>query len=276
MLNRQLSKAFTIFRYLYYLYTEISLLKIVKTKKDLKMFWPNSAGSIREKKFITYNTLRNLIPILGRFSDRKVSTLSEFKSVFTQSNNSGIIGELLKRYGSDKSTTHNYDLVYELLFSNPSEVNAVLEIGIGSPNLKIVSNMGDDANPGASLKAFRDFYSNAEIWGADIDEEILFKEERIRTFMLNQLDDSSFEKLIKNVDSEFDLVIDDGLHSIDANMNVLHFFIPMIRSGGYVIIEDIPEVSVPFWQIFMKLLDEKGRSWLIELKGGFLLVFKKY
>ena len=39
------------------------------------------------------------------------------------------------------------------------------------------------ANP-ASVRAFRDFLKKAQIYGADIDKKILFKEDRIILFML--------------------------------------------------------------------------------------------
>ena len=46
--------------------------------------------------------------------------------------------------------------------------------------------MGKYGKPGASVKAFRDFFSNANIYGADIDKEILFKEHKISTFYVDQ------------------------------------------------------------------------------------------
>ena len=42
--------------------------------------------------------------------------------------------------------------------------------------------------PGASLRVWRDYFPNAIIYGADIDKDILFAEERIKTFYIDQLD----------------------------------------------------------------------------------------
>ena len=70
------------------------------------------------------------------------------------------------------------------LFSQKkNSVTNIFEIGLGSINTKIVSNMGKFGKPGASLRAFRDFCPNAIIYGADIDQSILFKEERIKTLV---------------------------------------------------------------------------------------------
>ena len=55
-------------------------------------------------------------------------------------------------------------------------VNKIFEIGLGTNNIDIVSTMGKKGHPGASLRAFRDFCPNAEIYGADFDSRILFQE----------------------------------------------------------------------------------------------------
>jgi hypothetical protein len=55
--------------------------------------------------------------------------------------------------------------------------------------------MGRTGTPGASLRAWRDYFPNAEIYGADIDREILFEEERISAFYVNQLSESAILKM---------------------------------------------------------------------------------
>ena len=79
--------------------------------------------------------------------------------------------------GSDK-VAHNYHLIYSCLFRFKF-IYKILEIGLGTNNPKLISSMGVDGMPGASVKAFRDTFSNALVYGADVDKEILLKEERI-------------------------------------------------------------------------------------------------
>ena len=38
----------------------------------------------------------------------------------------------------------------------------------------------------------------------------------------------------------FDVVIDDGMHSIGASLNTLYFGLRHVRPGGFVVVEDIP------------------------------------
>ena len=58
--------------------------------------------------------------------------------------------------------------------------------------------MGKLGKPGASVKAFRDFFPEAKIFGADIDKEILFKDKRINTYHVDQTDLKSLKTLQKN------------------------------------------------------------------------------
>ena len=249
--------------------------KIVYFRKDFPMFWPNSAGSTKVKKRIAFETLDGIFVSLARFSNYEVISVEKFRELSDPRIEYGKLDQLLRLYGSDKSISHDYEKIYEVLFSNCEAVTKVFEVGIGSPNLKIISNMGSDGKPGASLRAFRDFFPNAEIIGADIDKEILYSEERISTYYLNQLHMESFVDLSKSAGSGFDLVIDDGLHAIDANLNVLYFFIPLLKQGGYAVIEDIPKAATSFWLMMIDHLKDSGDSWLIDTKGGLLFVFKK-
>ena len=61
----------------------------------------------------------------------------------------------------------------------------------------MLSNMGERGKPGASLKAYRDFFKNSEIYGADIDSQILFKDDRISTYYVDQTKERSLKKLFK-------------------------------------------------------------------------------
>ena len=56
----------------------------------------------------------------------------------------------------------------------------IFEVGLGTNNVDVPSNMGKDGKPGASLRAWRDYFPNA-----DIDTRILFKEDKIQTFYTN-------------------------------------------------------------------------------------------
>jgi len=193
---------------------------------------------------------------------------------------SEILGELFKKYGSDKSTTHNYFIFYSYILNAIGTTNKlnILEIGLGTNNPNLVSTMGSSGMPGASLRAFRDYLPNSNIYGADVDRDILFSESRINTCYVDQLKYSSFNDMKNNFGNiKYDLIIDDGLHSIGANLNTLIFSLDNINNGGYIIIEDIPETFLQNWRIVDYILSKNNnfKTTLMKTKQAYLYVVKK-
>jgi hypothetical protein len=165
------------------------------------------------------------------------------------------LGSLLRAAGSDKASIHNYHHVYSWLL-DPSRAYDLLEIGLGTNNVALVSNMGVAGVPGASLRAFRDYLPLANIYGADVDAEILFSEPRIKTAHVDQLSPASLAALPAALGcAAFDIIIDDGLHSLGANLNTLVFGLAHLKIGGTMIIEDIlAHAAVDAWRTIDVLL----------------------
>jgi len=185
------------------------------------------------------------------------------------------LGACFNKHGSDKASLHDYHRFYgPLLAANRNKPLRLLEVGLGSHNADIASNMGPiGGKPGASLRAFREFLPNALIFGADIDRAILFREERIKTVFVDQTKPETFAELLA-LGNDFDVVIDDGLHSPDANLATMSFALRSLKPGGVFVIEDIPARSVPVWQIMSVLLRAYAPA-LIEAKNGYLFKMTK-
>lgn len=179
------------------------------------------------------------------------------------------------KYKSDKTLNHNYHLVYGPLIYSMSSVNTVFEIGLGTVNTDVVSNMGKNWIPGSSLRAFREILPNALIYGADIDKRILFTESRIKTYFVDQTDLKSFDLIDKEIDS-IDIFIDDGLHSPNANIASLIFAIEKISLGGWIIIEDISFDALPIWKVIAKLFSQSFfEVQIITCKNSLIFAVKK-
>ena len=183
---------------------------------------------------------------------RKIKYKSKFFGVQKNLNYSylshGQTNQELKRfmdlYGSDKGGAnkhHNFAQYYSKIFnSKKDQIKNFLEIGLGTNNLEISSNMGIDGKPLASLRAWRDYFKNANIYGADIDKDILKNEERIKTFYVDQTNPSSIDKMFKNIGvSKFDVILEDGLHEYNANICFFENSIKYLASDGTYIIEDV-------------------------------------
>jgi 23S rRNA U2552 (ribose-2'-O)-methylase RlmE/FtsJ len=101
--------------------------------------------------------------------------------------------------------------------------------------------MGINYKPGSSLRVWKDYFKNAEIYGADLDKTILFNnEDKIHTFYVDQLDSGSIKKMWDNIGkTNFDIIIDDGLHTYDANLNFFLNSFDKLKKNGIYIIEDV-------------------------------------
>ena len=151
---------------------------------------------------------------------------------------------LMDFYGSDKggiNNQHNFAQYYSEIFYNDKEkINNILEIGLGSNNLEVPSNMGRNGKPLASLRAWRDYFKNANIFGADIDKSILKNENRIKTFYVDQTNKDSIRELFKEIGKiKFDIILEDGLHEFNANICFFENSIDYLSQNGTYIIEDI-------------------------------------
>lgn len=146
--------------------------------------------------------------------------------------------------GSDKSCFHTYTRLYSKLFENFKNSDIKLfEVGMGTKNPNIQSHMCGFpwTKPGGSLYGWREWFPNAQIYGADIDKEILFTDDRIKTFHVDQTNPATITKMWEQIgdDVKFDIIIDDGLHNFNANhifmMNSYH----KLKKDGLYIIEDV-------------------------------------
>lgn len=172
--------------------------------------------------------------------------------VHYQKNKGCLLANLCEKYGSDKGAVkmdehpypwppHTYSDVYAALYDHcRMSVQKVFECGLGTNNPNLDSSMGENGKPGASLRVWRDYFPNAKIFGADIDREILFKENRIDTLYVDQTDPKSINKFWEETGVDgFDLMIDDGLHTYEAGVCLFEHSISRLANNGIYIIEDV-------------------------------------
>jgi SAM-dependent methyltransferase len=159
-------------------------------------------------------------------------------------------------HGSDKGRGwHNYTTIYSSLFDQRfSEPLQILEIGLGTNNPNLISTMGVAGRPGASLRGWRELFPHARIYGADIDRDILFQEDRINTFFCDQLDCAAIDELWSQPGllGGADIIIDDGLHRFEGNASFLDHSLEHLRPGGVYVIEDISNGEIEQWRIHLE------------------------
>jgi hypothetical protein len=153
------------------------------------------------------------------------------------------IAELFRKYGSDKDN-NGYSHLYSILFDRIRNDNLnVLEIGIGTmiPNVcsSMKNYMPDDYCPGASLRAWRDYFKNSNIYGMDIQQDTQFTDDRIVTYLCDSTNETSVNNVMLDVNVKFDIIIDDGHHYDQSQKMTLVNFLPYLKDGGIYVIEDI-------------------------------------
>lgn len=236
--------------------------------KKYKQFAPNSAGNLKIRANITSdaicNTFEALLSLIGTHNLGIIELLNSHKD-------KTLLWDIFSSYWSDKATTHNYDIFYDKILVNPENIWGILEIGIGTNNTKIVSNMWKKWMPGASLRSFRDYLKNAQIYWADIDPNILISEDRIKTYFVDQTSTDSLQNLFDQIPIELDLIIDDWLHCPHANIKTLTVALKYIKKGGWIVIEDISLDSLPIWRIIEKLLPDIFTCKILHTKANVCL-----
>jgi hypothetical protein len=130
---------------------------------------------------------------------------------------------------TDKGTYHNYIVGY---YNN--EFNSLKESDITLLEIGILK--------GESTKLFRDWFTNAELWALDNNAAGagVFDIDGVNILWEDAYDDSVVSKFDNNY---FDYIIDDGPHTLESQKLTIIKWLPKIKSGGKLIIEDIFDFS---------------------------------
>ena len=243
---------------------------------QLCAFAPNSMGPMRASAAVALQSARRTFPLLvslAQASGKRLPQPTTIAGVYPKCDalaDTAEFASLMNRYGSDKADgRHDYHRFYApLLATKRRDPLRLFEIGLGTNNTDVLSNMGSRGRPGASLRAFRDFLPNAQIFGADVDRRVWFREDRITTAFVDQRDAGTFSDL--PFEPGFDIIIDDGLHSPEANLETLLFALRALAPGGSLVIEDIREEAVSIWQIVSLVLPAALDPVIVSARNGFL------
>ena len=200
--------------------------------------------SLSQKVFEIIYVLSSLIKIskVQSSNDNTLQPLNE-PAIFD-------LGSLFDANGSDKGTHHGYNKIYEKhLTKYRLQVSYVLEIGIGSNNLRVPSNMGAEGIPGASLRVWKIFFPNARIFGADIDEGSFISEDNIKCFYVDQCSKKSLSELSSSLPNFLDVIIVDGLHTLKADFLTTSQLISKLSLSGFIFVEDVSKRTKLVWKL---------------------------
>lgn len=132
--------------------------------------------------------------------------------------------------GTDKEWRHRYCSAFydkHFLDYKDKELN-LLEIGTGH---------------GGSLFLWHDYFSKANITGIDVNnytDPKINRLSRAKTIITN-----AYSLEVASNLPDFDIVIDDGPHTFDTHIQFLRLYLPKVKAGGVLVIEDIPDINWP-------------------------------
>ena len=145
---------------------------------------------------------------------------------------------LADKYGADKSPNigHQYTpFYYDLLKPHQQTFKKILEFGVGNRRiLKAIPNY----QMGASLRMWRDFFPNAQVYGADIAAGSIFKDERLETFKCDEDHADEIKALIEKIGSDIDFVVDDASHHISQQLFLFKTLMPLLKKDVIYVCED--------------------------------------
>lgn len=165
-----------------------------------------------------------------------------------------MLKDIFRKYKCDKED-HMYHEVYEKWFENKKdEPLNILEIGIFK---------------GVSMDAWHEYLPNANIFGIDVftrlkpEEVPALKKDRVH-WLKSDSTKNSVQSAIKEKwgDVKFDVIIDDGLHTPEANAKTFENLILFLKDDGVFYIEDV-------WPLDIMKNQEWKHSWMARNKAKY-------
>lgn len=140
-------------------------------------------------------------------------------------------------YNTDKFDLGYIDHVYsKILPKYEKKAKKVLEIGVLD---------------GESIKYWRDYFKNAEIYAIDINRSSAIEnEERVHHIVADAYSEN-IVGLFK--DQSLDIIIDDGPHYIECFLYLIQNYLKKLKKGGLMVIESI--TNLYFTPILIEALE---------------------
>lgn len=128
------------------------------------------------------------------------------------------------KFGTDKAYLHNFCLFYEPFIKHLRyKPIRILEIGVYNGN---------------SVRMWEDYFPYAEIVVVDINpacKDYKYNSDRITTILGDQTD----RKFLHSLPGEFDIILEDGGHTMEQQAISLGCLFQKVKKGGVYILEDL-------------------------------------
>lgn len=160
-----------------------------------------------------------------------------------------------KNYNINKFSKYKIGYIHEFynnLFSDiKNDYLEILEIGIHN---------------GDSIRLWDDFFCNSKITCLDINESEKAKELQYREKVTCLYEDAySIQTVKKLSNKKFNIIIDDGPHTLKSFEFFIDFYFPLLENNGILIIEDI--IDTNWSQVLLDRLPNDVDKKIIHMAG---------
>jgi SAM-dependent methyltransferase len=141
--------------------------------------------------------------------------------------------------GTDKESGHNYvsSFYEDALKKYRNKKIDLLEVGLAY---------------GASLRLWDEYFSDVTIYGVDIRNNI---NPNVDTSRFHLFFEDGYNQDFLNKIPDMDIIIDDGPHTFESQINFLIHYMNKVKPGGLLIIEDIAKIE--YVETFKKFAGDK-------------------
>jgi hypothetical protein len=154
--------------------------------------------------------------------------------------------------GTDKNTTHSYIDFYEKNLSKYQNKNvSLLEIGV---------------NSGGSLYLWGKYFENGSVLGLDIVDKV--KNQWKALVNTKYLIHDAYDPNVVNSLQNFDIIIDDGPHTLESQIQCIKYYLPKLNNDGIMIIEDIQNIKHVDILIYNTPIEYQQNIEIIDLRSN--------
>lgn len=144
-------------------------------------------------------------------------------------------GRHIGGWGTDKNDWHGFCDYYEETLSEYQDKDvSILELG---------------TNYGCSAILWHDFLPNSKMLLLDIQETMnpkcweIMDNDRFTYANCDAYDFDNVEEVTNLFPDGFDIVFDDGPHTLESQKKCIEYYLPILKDGGTMFIEDVQKVE---------------------------------
>ncbi|TVY37583.1 8-demethyl-8-alpha-L-rhamnosyl tetracenomycin-C 2'-O-methyltransferase [Lachnellula cervina] len=151
--------------------------------------------------------------------------------------------EIADSHGTDKVQAHHYEQMYEhRLAPFRDKKIKMLEIGLGCSMVY---------GPGASYYTWLEYFTNVDLYYIEYDaacaKQWANKTHDATIFAGDQASVPFLQEFLAETGGDFDVIIDDGGHTMDQQRTSLSVLWPHVKPGGVYFIEDLATSYIPMF-----------------------------